>query len=199
VAILLGMVSGILSAGWVDVIFEYFNIQLKNIGVIVVWALSILWSFAWSRLLIDSRSITKAKKLAPILFVVVQGTIIFCIILKPTFSLREFGADIKQEIKDAPIVSEITSPMIYLENKVFYGYPIDEEFLKRDDRHFVVTAIWGENGEQNERYLVFPRREKIDESATLVKNYSLLPFGNPERHRLRLYLWKIESKSIKLE
>jgi hypothetical protein len=196
VAILLGMVSGILSAGWVDVIFEYFNIQLKNIGVIVVWALLILWSFAWSRILIDNGLITKAKKLAPILFVVLQSLIIFGIIYKPTFSMREFGTDIIQEIKDTPIVSEITSPMIYLENKVFYGYPTDEYFFKRNSRHFVVTATSGENGEQNERYLFYPRREKIDESAKLVKSYSLLPFGKNQRHRLKLYLWKIDESSI---
>jgi 4-amino-4-deoxy-L-arabinose transferase-like glycosyltransferase len=195
VAILLGMVSGILSAGWVDVIFEYFDIQQKKMGVVLVWAFTLLWSFAWGRLLVDNGSITKAKKAAPILFVVVQSIIIFGVIYKPTFSMREFGTDIKKEINGTPIVSQITSPMMYLENNVFYGYPIDETFLKRDSRHFVVTAISGENGDQDERYLTFPRYEKIDESAALVKSYSLFPFGMPERNRLKLYLWKIDGRS----
>jgi 4-amino-4-deoxy-L-arabinose transferase-like glycosyltransferase len=197
VAILLGMVSGILCAGWADMMLEYFDIQQKNIEVTVVWALFILWSFAWSRILVDNGSITKAKKLAPIIFFVLQGVIVFSVVCVPIFSMREFGTDIEQEIKGTPIVSQITSPMMYLANKVFDGYPIDETFLKRDSRHFVVTAIFGENGDQDERYLTFPRYEKIDESAVLVKTYSLLPFGSPERNRLRLYLWKIEGSSVK--
>jgi len=191
VACTMSLVLAHIVSAWLYFGLVYFDIPIRPAGInavtIVTWIAAYLgWRAAGAARL---QSLFRA---APALFLVIQGFIVAFALSDTTYSYRSFGEQVKRVAGKAPIVTDISAPILDHAGEIFYGFPKDRAELEGVERYFVLNTKKKGNMLPDAGILdILGEYQRLPETAALKEVFHVFPFGKPEQSNLIMYLWEV--------
>ena len=124
-----------------------------------------------------------------------QGIIIGYTLIFTSNTYANIPQEINKVINDNPLITETSGPFISkLNMKIYYGFPQDIIMNNLHEKYYILNIAEKAGYKYDTNYLYYLRtRKSIPCNAELKGTYSLIPYGEPQRHQLKLCLWEVQT------
>jgi len=179
---------------WLYYYVKYYHITLSaKMTVTLTWVIFTISCiiFKYVKCRVDNKSIYYII----LGFMLFQGIIIGYTLIFTSNTYANIPQEINKVINDNPLITETSGPFISkLNMKIYYGFPQDIIMNNLHEKYYILNIAEKAGYKYDTNYLYYLRtRKSIPCNAELKGTYSLIPYGEPQRHQLKLCLWEVQT------
>ena len=194
IACTIALVMAHIVSAWLYFGLVYLDIPIRPVGInivtIVTWIVTYLgWRVTGA---VRLQTLFRAS---PALFLMIQGVLVVFALSDATYTYQSFGEQVRRAAGKAPIVTDISAPILDHAGEIFYGFPKDRAELEGYGRYWVLNTKKKGNMLPDTGILnILGEYQRLPDTAALKEVFHVFPYGRPEQSNLIMYLWEVDTR-----